>query len=259
MMLKILKNNIWFIVSTVVCVGLIFMNTPYETKAELECVSSEETYEHETVEVAVVSSTPAATPAPTVEVTPIAYREVTREFAIETEKFVEESTKIDEYEVPLTEEEKQLIYECMDRFNLDFDVSNYYSMIWVESRFKNALESYAGACGRVQIMPATYEERYTQFSEEFPEFASKFPDDIWNTQTNLVISLYHIHKIQEELGLSSLSSDNNFSIVATTYNRGVGGARKLYRRTGSYVSDYSSLILQGAHYLKEHNTFNGIE
>lgn len=68
-----------------------------------------------------------------------------------------------------------------------------------------------------------------------------------------------MHKIQEELGLSSLSSDNNFSIVATAYNRGVGGARKFYRKTGSYVSEYSSLILQGAHYLREHNTFDGIE
>lgn len=259
MILKTLKNNIWYIISVIVCMGLIFLSDPCELRAEPECIASEETYEHEPVEVAVVTPIPTATPAPTVEVIPIAYTEVTREFVIETEEPVEETINLDGYEVPLTEEEKQLIYECMDRFNLDFDITNYYSMIWVESRFKNALESYAGACGRVQIMPATYEERYTQFSEEFPEFASKFPDDIWNTQTNLVISLYHIHKIQEELGLSSLSTDNNFSIVATAYNRGVGGARKLYRRTGSYVSDYSSLILQGAHYLKENNTFNGIE
>lgn len=256
MILRILKNNIWYIVATAVCVGLILMSTSHELKAESECVSSES---YEPVGVAVVSPTPTATPTPTAEVVSVAHAEVTRESVIETEKLVEETMETDDYDVPLSEEEKQLIYECMDMFNLDFDISNYYGMIWVESRFKNALESYAGACGRVQIMPATFEERYTQFSEEFPEYASRFPKDIWNTQTNIAISLYHMHKIQEELGLSSLSSDNNFSIVATAYNRGVGGARKFYRETGSYVSEYSSLILQGAHYLREYNTFDGIE
>ena len=250
--LEILENNFWYTVVTIGCIIMILWS--------LLCDQPPET-PSDTSEVVTISSEVLM---PVAEVVPIAYAdEVTLEPVSESEELqeetVEETIKLDEYDVPLSEEEKQLIYDFMDIFQLDFDITNYYGMLWTESRFKNSLESYAGACGIAQIMPYTFEEYYNQFSEDFPEYCERFPSDVWNKQTNLVISLYYIRQIQEEFGLASLSTDNNFSIVATAYNRGIVGARKLYKETGSYVSEYSSLILQGAQYLREYNAFNGIE
>ena len=148
---------------------------------------------------------------------------------------------------------QDLIRDLIRYFDLDIDEYFIYGMMYTESRFSNSVESYAGAQGILQIIPSTWKYLYENIQNDYPELAKTIENNPLDMQSNITLSLYYIKSIQDDYGCDSLSM--NAHKVLTTYNRGVGGARKYYQLHNTYVSDYSTEILQAAEYIRVNHTW----
>lgn len=157
-------------------------------------------------------------------------------------------------DVPLEYQYQDLVIEMIDVFELDIDESVIYGMMWVENRFGSDDESSAGAKGIMQVMPSTFRLLKPTFEEQYPNYANLVTNDIKDKQTNIIIGMYCIRAIQDELGLDSAA--NNISRILTSYNRGTGGANDYHRTTGTYSSSYSKSVINAANTIRENGKIN---
>lgn len=148
---------------------------------------------------------------------------------------------------------QDLVRDLISYFNLDIDEYFVYGMMYTESRFSNSVESSAGAQGILQIIPSTWKHLYEGIQKDYPELAKTIVNNPSDIQSNITLSLYYIKSIQDDYGCDSLSK--NAHKVLTTYNRGTNGAKKYYQLHNTYVSSYSTEILQAAEYIRVNHTW----
>lgn len=155
-------------------------------------------------------------------------------------------------EIGLEYQHQDLVREVVDLLGVTVDEYFFYGMMYTESRFRVLAESYAGAQGIMQIMPATWNSYYSMFCDEYPEFAETIQDDVLDIRSNITIGIYIVHKISEDCDVQELGNEHK---ILTTYNRGPGGASKYYKSKGTYTSEYSQQILRAAEYIREHKSW----
>jgi hypothetical protein len=152
---------------------------------------------------------------------------------------------MDQYNVPLSDEQKAILYKFKELFNVDCDVTYIYGLMCLESKFTNSAESNAGAKGLCQMMPTTFSTEYEAFIQEYPEYKGYVVNDIWDAQTNMIIALFYMKDIKEQANLKSLQDETYINRMLVCYNCGVGGAGD------QWVSGYSSEVMKRAHYLQK--------
>jgi len=90
------------------------------------------------------------------------------------------------------------------------------SIVYYESRFKKEARSSKGACGLMQIMPATGEELARRMG--WDGFS---PDELFNPRENLELGCYYFSGLLTEFG-------GNAQLALAAYNAGKGNILKWY-------------------------------
>ncbi|MBO5287008.1 MAG: lytic transglycosylase domain-containing protein [Clostridia bacterium] len=102
--------------------------------------------------------------------------------------------------------------EYVQKYSIEFSVPEYiiYSVIKVESGFREDAISTAGACGLMQLMPSTYEWLTELLNEE--------PKDIFSPEENIKHGVYLLALLYERY--------DSWYLAYCAYNAGIGNVDK---------------------------------
>lgn len=166
----------------------------------------------------------------------------------------DESASTKYYDIPLSEALQDKVVYYLDYMGIELDASYVYALIYCESRFDPYATGDSGDSGYCQLLQRYFDYFYSSLEADYPDLVAEenLPYDVYNEKTNLACGIYYLNKCAEEISGTGVSQ-TNLSSALTSYNRGVGGAQEYFNNNGTYVTDYSSNVIEVAHYLQENN------
>ena len=144
--------------------------------------------------------------------------------------------------------------DCIGTMLLDIDEYDIYGLIYHESHGDQYALGSSGDGGYMQVIPSTWKLAYNRIYDDFPELCDKYlTNDVFDEKANILVGCYCLWLVQLELGVESM--DNNWSMILTSYNRGVSGARSHYNATGTWVSSYSKQVISEGTYIRDNKSW----
>lgn len=144
------------------------------------------------------------------------------------EIFIQEEirTKLDNKSLAILNKYGKTIRKYANKYGVDWRL--VVAVMKVESRFDHSAESYMGAKGFMQIMPATQSE-----------LADKMGiDDVVldNPHGNIRGGIYYLARLYKQYGNQGLSEENQLKFTLAAYNAGPGRINDA-QKMAEYVND----------------------
>ena len=251
-MKDLLLRNIYslFTVVSILLVSIFSSEPVGETEVYVD--SSQEPFVEE-YSLPVVTQPSVSTEQDTVVEEFVVEETQTEEVTDEVEEVIEEVVE-DKfyYNIPLRPELQDKVSYYLDAMNIDLDESHIYALIKCESSFDPNETGKSGDSGYCQILQKYFDYIYSNMCKDFPEFVAEndFEYDVYNEYTNLACGIYYLDKCAREMSGSGVTTEN-LTRALTAYNRGPDGAKLWFKKHGTYVTPYSSKVIETSHILQE--------
>ena len=142
--------------------------------------------------------------------------------------FIQEeiNTKLDHKSLAILNKYGNTIRTYSDRYGVDWRL--VVAVIKVESRFDHSAESYKGAKGFMQIMPATQ----TMLAEKMGLDSTALDDPHGNIRGGV----FYLSRLYKQFGNDGLSEENRIKLTLAAYNAGPGRINDA-QKMAEYVND----------------------
>lgn len=158
------------------------------------------------------------------------------------------------YDIDLSVELQDYVRYCLDYMDIDLDETYIFALMYHESKFDPYAVGSSGDSGYCQIVERYFDDVYDGLCTDFPEFVESegLPRDVFNEKTNIACGIFWLNKSAERISGKGVTVDNITSAL-TAYNRGVKGASDYFKAKQTYVTSYSSSVLEIADAIRNGN------